>query len=93
MEMKDLCNTQASKQETTEPSAKTIAHDFNNILTAIMGYCEILKMDLETDGRSLHYLDLILEAAKKAADLSKQIGALGESQTTNHEKTNPARTD
>jgi signal transduction histidine kinase len=28
-----------------------IAHDFNNILTAVLGYADILKRKLQHDGR------------------------------------------
>ncbi|HTR44267.1 MAG TPA: response regulator [Thermodesulfovibrionales bacterium] len=96
-EMKDLCQMQAEalarKLEVTGRLAGEIGHDFNNMLTAIMGYSEILKMDLEGDSRSRHYVDLILDAAKKAADLAQEILAFRNQQTTCPNKTDSARTD
>jgi CheY-like chemotaxis protein len=100
VEMKDLCRMQAATLarkrealEVRERFAGEIAHDFNNMLTAIIGYGEILKMDLEGDSRSRHYADLILDAAKKAADLAQEILALSSRQTTGPDKTDSAGTD
>lgn len=50
-----------------------VAHDFNNVLTAIMGYSRLLRSDFETEGRSLEELDGIEQAAKRAAAISRQL--------------------
>ncbi|GAB1457435.1 hypothetical protein MASR2M48_27430 [Spirochaetota bacterium] len=42
-----------------------VAHDFNNVLTAIMGYARLLRSDFETEGRSPDELDGIEQAAKE----------------------------
>ncbi|MCK4965540.1 response regulator, partial [bacterium] len=51
-----------------------IAHDFNNILTGIMGYAELLKMQFEdvttTEGQAAN---IILKGAERAADLTQQL--------------------
>lgn len=50
-----------------------VAHDFNNVLTAVMGYSRLLRTDLEDEGHSLQELDGIDQAAKRAAALSRQL--------------------
>jgi PAS domain S-box-containing protein len=49
-----------------------IAHDFNNVLTAIIGYAELARGRVQ-DETILRYLDGILKAAERAADLNKQL--------------------
>lgn len=49
-----------------------IAHDFNNVLTAIMGYVELARPRVQ-DETALRYLDNILQAAQRAADLNQQL--------------------
>ena len=49
-----------------------IAHDFNNVLTAVIGYAELARGRVQ-DEAILHYLDGILKAAERAADLNKQL--------------------
>lgn len=50
-----------------------VAHDFNNVLTAVMGYSRLLRTDLEEAGYSLDELDGIDQAAKRAAALARQL--------------------
>jgi signal transduction histidine kinase len=49
-----------------------IAHDFNNVLTAVIGYAELARGRVQ-DETILRYLDGILKAAERAADLNKQL--------------------
>lgn len=50
-----------------------IAHDFNNILTAISGYAEIAKADLEERNPAVESIDQLLLASARATELVKQI--------------------
>jgi len=50
-----------------------IAHDFNNIITAIMGYCNLLSEDVGDDAALRGEVDGILNAAKKAVNLTRQL--------------------
>ncbi|MBN2874603.1 MAG: response regulator [Spirochaetales bacterium] len=50
-----------------------VAHDFNNVLTAVLGYARLLRTDLEADNRPLVEVDGIEQAAKRAAALSRQL--------------------
>jgi two-component system, cell cycle sensor histidine kinase and response regulator CckA len=67
----------ASKMEAIGTLAGGIAHDFNNILTPIMGYSEILRLNIQDDkldrDTSLAYIDQILVAAKRARKLIEQV--------------------
>ena len=64
---------QAQKMESVGTLAGGVAHDFNNILTAIIGHGELARMKLETDHPLRHHLDGILEAADRAAHLTKDL--------------------
>lgn len=50
-----------------------IAHDFNNILTAIMGYSEMLGRYLDGDPKGRGYLDGLKKSTERAAALVRQI--------------------
>ena len=64
---------QAQKMEAIGTLAGGIAHDFNNILFAIIGYTEMAIDDQAPGSRSLRDLEQVLSAAKRAADMVKQI--------------------
>ncbi len=49
------------------------AHDFNNLLTVIVGNAEVAQMTREIDPRVNNHLDQILEAAKQASELCRQM--------------------
>lgn len=53
--------------------ASSIGHDFNNLLTPIIGLSEVLYNDTAPDSRQRQYLDKILNAAYKARDLLRQM--------------------
>ncbi|MDP3480185.1 MAG: PAS domain S-box protein, partial [Desulfoprunum sp.] len=75
---------QAQKMEAIGTLAGGIAHDFNNILTAIMGYTQLLMYKIPSESPFLPQLDQILQASERAADLVKQI--LTFSRQTEHER-------
>lgn len=64
---------QAMKMEAIGTLAGGIAHDFNNILSAIIGYCQIAKLQLPADDKAAKYLDQVLIAGHRAAELVQQI--------------------
>ena len=65
---------QAQKMESIGRMAGGLAHDFNNILTTIMGYAELLKMKYgDTDSQEGIASGIILDEASKAAEITYQL--------------------
>ncbi len=63
----------SQKLEAVGTLAGGIAHDFNNVLTAILGYAEIIQSMTREGDPFYKPASIILEAAKKGADFSKKI--------------------
>ena len=64
---------QAQKMEAIGRLAGGIAHDFNNLLTAILGYCELLQLDVsDNDPRRADILE-IQKAGIRASSLTRQL--------------------
>jgi PAS domain S-box-containing protein len=70
----------AQKMQAVGQLAGGIAHDFNNILTAIIGYAHFIKMNVERDNQLYKYVDNILIASDKAANLTRQLLAYSRKQ-------------
>jgi PAS domain S-box-containing protein len=64
---------QAQKMEAIGTLAGGVAHDFNNILGAIIGYAELGLDRRPEKGRTDQYLEQIHQAGIRARDLVKQI--------------------
>jgi PAS domain S-box-containing protein len=71
---------QAQKMEAVGQLAGGIAHDFNNILTAIIGYAEIISMRIEEDSPLRHFLEQVLTSADRAAELTNGLLAFSRKQ-------------
>ncbi len=71
---------QAQKMETVGQLAGGVAHDFNNILTAIIGYGHLLKEKMEEDDNLRIYPERILASAERAANLVKSLLAFSRQQ-------------
>jgi two-component system cell cycle sensor histidine kinase/response regulator CckA len=63
----------AQKMEAIGTLAGGMAHDFNNILCAILGYTELALGDAHVRGRTRENLDMVLKSANRARDLIKRI--------------------
>ena len=57
-----------------------VAHDFNNILSAIIGYGSLLQMKMAADDPLKVNVEQILEAADRAAQLTQSLLAFGRKQ-------------
>ncbi|HEY6838796.1 MAG TPA: ATP-binding protein, partial [Geobacteraceae bacterium] len=72
---------QAQKLEAIGTLAGGVAHDFNNILTAIVGFGSILEMKMAPDDPLLANVKQILGAADRAAALTRSLLAFSRKQT------------
>jgi len=65
--------SQAQKMESIGKLAGGVAHDFNNLLTGIMGYANLLKMELPPENPSHEAAITIEKAAERASELTGQL--------------------
>jgi PAS domain S-box-containing protein len=71
---------QAQKVESIGRLAGGIAHDFNNLLSPILGYTEMLLLDISQDDPRREDLAEIHSAADRAKDLIRQLLAFSRKQ-------------
>ena len=72
--------SQAQKMESIGNLAGGVAHDFNNILTVINGYAQMLQMGLEKDNKLYSDVEQIIKAGDRAATLTRQLLAFSRKQ-------------
>ena len=72
---------QAQKMESVGRLAGGVAHDFNNMLSAILGHAELAMMRC-TPSEPIHaHLKVIEDSAHRSADLTRQLLAFARKQT------------
>jgi len=71
---------QAHKMEAVGQLAGGIAHDFDNMLMAILTTCHFIKSDWQGEKALLEDVEIIREAGSKAARLTQQILAFSRQQ-------------
>ncbi len=71
---------QVSKMESIGQLAGGVAHDFNNMLTVINGYAQIVLMRLEKGSRLWYDVREIEKAGERAAGLTRQLLAFSRKQ-------------
>ncbi len=71
---------QAQKMEAIGQLAGGVAHDFNNILTAIMGYGHILHMKMKKDDPQRMNVEHLLESVDRAVHLTHSLLAFSRKQ-------------
>jgi hypothetical protein len=71
---------QAQKMEAVGQLAGGIAHDFNNLLGVILGHGELMRREMEPGHRALGRVAEMLQAADRAAGLTRQLLAFGRRQ-------------
>ncbi len=74
---------QAQKMEAIGLLAGGVAHDFNNILSAIVGYSHITLMKMDEDDPLRHNIEQILESSERAAVLTQSLLAFSRKQVVN----------
>jgi len=67
---------QAAKLESVGKLAGGVAHDFNNMLTGILLYCDLLMASLDPGHRARKYAEEIREAGMQASGLVRQLLAM-----------------
>jgi PAS domain S-box-containing protein len=70
----------AEKMEAVGTLAGGVAHDFNNILTVIMGLSEVMQMELAPDDRHRALVDQIVLSSQRAAELTQSLLAFSRKQ-------------
>ncbi len=71
---------QAQKMESIGKLAGGVAHDFNNLLTVISGNAQLAQRHLAAESPAMQRLHRVVEAADRAADLTRQLLAFGRKQ-------------
>jgi PAS domain S-box-containing protein len=74
---------QAQKMEAVGVLAGGVAHDFNNILSAIIGYASLLRIKMAPDDPLRYSVEQILASTERAATLTKSLLAFGRKQSIN----------
>ena len=64
---------QASKMDAIGRLAGGVAHDFNNMLSVIIGHTELILSTIEDDSSYNNNLEEIMKAAQRSADLTRQL--------------------
>ncbi len=72
---------QAQKMESVGRLAGGVAHDYNNALSVIIGFAELISDDLAPNSPLREQLDEILKAATNATDITRQLLAFASKQT------------
>lgn len=84
-ELNDILEETRRKEETMSHQQRLkimgtmtggIAHEFNNLLTPIIGYAELLKCSLSNDSEEFEYSQEILKSADSAQQIIKNISKL-----------------
>jgi PAS domain S-box-containing protein len=71
---------QAQKMESIGKLAGGIAHDFNNLMTAVIGYSDLLRPRVALDEQARTKVDAIRDSAVRASDLTRQLLAFSRRQ-------------
>ncbi|WP_435417291.1 response regulator [Parerythrobacter aurantius] len=72
---------QATKMQAVGQLAGGVAHDFNNVLTAIIGYCDLMLLRHTPGDSDYDDIQQILANSNRAASLTRQLLAFSRQQT------------
>jgi PAS domain S-box-containing protein len=78
---------QAQKMESVGQLAGGVAHDFNNMLTTVVAFVELAQEELPANARLREYLDGVLAATARGADLTQQLLAFARKKIVQPEPT------
>jgi signal transduction histidine kinase/ActR/RegA family two-component response regulator len=80
LEISEKQLVQSQKLEAVGRLAGGISHDFNNLLTVILGYSDISRRNLKDGDPLQRNLDEIIKASERAASLTRQLLAFSRKQ-------------
>nr|MDA3835892.1 response regulator [Spirochaetales bacterium] len=72
---------QSQKMEAVGRLAGGVAHDFNNMLSVIIGHAELALSEIGADAAMRLYLEEIKSAGQRSAELTRQLLAFARQQT------------
>jgi PAS domain S-box-containing protein len=72
---------QAQKLESVGRLAGGVAHDFNNMLSVIVGHAELVLEQMQTDDPLRPHITEVHAAARRSADITRQLLAFARRQT------------
>jgi len=64
---------ESQKLESVGRLAGGVAHDFNNILSGILGFASLMRQQLEPDSPFRHYVEAIEQSSNRASELIHQL--------------------
>lgn len=70
----------SQKMEAIGQLAGGVAHDFNNIITAVSGYAHLIFMKLPPDDPLRHFAEQIIVSSERAANLTQSLLAFSRKQ-------------
>lgn len=79
----EVANPYLYKMQAIQQLARGVAHEFNNILTGIIGFSEILEMELGQNNRFKSYIEKILVSANRGVGLVKDLNIFSQRTRTN----------
>ena len=88
--MKEELLRQSQKMEAVGQLTGGVAHDFNNILTGILGNLELLSGRLEDREKALERIDRSIQLVKRGSSLTHRLLAFSRQQSLEPEQTNVA---
>ena len=71
---------QTEKMEAIGQLTSGLAHDFNNLMTAIIAHCQLVQMDRESSDPVVEDVEAIVTVADRAAKLTQQLLAFSRKQ-------------
>ena len=74
---------QAQKMEAVGQLGGGVAHDFNNILSAIVGYSHLSLMKMSPDDPNRHNIEQILASSERATELTQRLLTFSRKQPVN----------
>jgi len=72
---------QSQKMDAVGRLAGGVAHDFNNMLSVILGHAELARETVDPSGPVRHDIDEIITAGRRSADLISQLLGFARKQT------------